>query len=166
MRAALGGSFEGKTVGVLGLAFKPNTDDMRDAKSVEIIGTLLAEGANVKTYDPIAMDNVRRIYGERRAHLLDLMECRLTGRLSVVPSFYGMHIGALARDGIDCEAVSVSLAKRGVMIHSLDRYFLGPATRSGFVIGYAAADLNELETAIGALAEALAETQECQASPH
>ncbi len=62
MRIAMGGSFEGKTVGVLGLAFKPNTDDMRDAKSVEIITTLLAEGAQVKTYDPIAMDNTRRIF--------------------------------------------------------------------------------------------------------
>jgi len=62
MRSAVGGSFQGKTVGVLGLAFKPNTDDMRDAKSVEIIGALLAEGANIKTYDPIAMDNTRRIF--------------------------------------------------------------------------------------------------------
>ena len=62
MRIAMGGSFEGKTVGVLGLAFKPNTDDMRDAKSVEIITTLLAEGAQVKTYDPIAMDNTKRIF--------------------------------------------------------------------------------------------------------
>ena len=62
MRAAMGGSFEGKTVGVLGLAFKPNTDDMRDAKSVDIIGALLAEGAEVKTYDPIAMENTRRIF--------------------------------------------------------------------------------------------------------
>ncbi|HLJ55497.1 MAG TPA: UDP-glucose/GDP-mannose dehydrogenase family protein [Chthonomonadaceae bacterium] len=62
MRTAVGGSFQGKTVGVLGLAFKPNTDDMRDAKSVEIITTLLAEGADVKTYDPIAMENTRRIF--------------------------------------------------------------------------------------------------------
>jgi UDPglucose 6-dehydrogenase len=62
MREAVGGSFEGKTVGVLGLAFKPNTDDMRDAKSVEIIGALLSEGAQVKTYDPIAIDNTRRIF--------------------------------------------------------------------------------------------------------
>jgi len=62
MRVALGGSFKDKTVGVLGLAFKPNTDDMRDAKSVEIIGALLADGAHVKTYDPIAMENTRKIF--------------------------------------------------------------------------------------------------------
>jgi UDPglucose 6-dehydrogenase len=62
MRVAVGGDFAGKTAGVLGLAFKPNTDDMRDAKSVEIIGALLGEGAEVKTYDPIAMENTRRIF--------------------------------------------------------------------------------------------------------
>ncbi|CCW34552.1 UDP-glucose dehydrogenase [Chthonomonas calidirosea] len=62
LRAALDGSFDGKTIGILGLAFKPNTDDMRDAKSVEIIARLLAENAEVKAYDPIAMDNARRIF--------------------------------------------------------------------------------------------------------
>ncbi len=62
MRAALGGSFEGKCIGVLGLAFKPNTDDMRDAKSVEIIGKLLAEKAEVKSYDPIAIENAKHIF--------------------------------------------------------------------------------------------------------
>lgn len=56
------GGVEGKTIGVLGLAFKPNTDDMRDAKSIEIIGRLLADGATVKAYDPIAMENCRMIF--------------------------------------------------------------------------------------------------------
>jgi UDPglucose 6-dehydrogenase len=62
MRAALHGSFEGKSIGVLGLAFKPNTDDLRDAKALDIIATLLGEGASVKAYDPIAMDHARHIF--------------------------------------------------------------------------------------------------------
>lgn len=56
------GEVRGKTVGMLGLAFKPNTDDMRDAKSIELIGRLLATGANVRAYDPIATENCRAIF--------------------------------------------------------------------------------------------------------
>ena len=51
------GSLEGVTVGVLGLAFKPNTDDMREAPSIEIIEALQARGARVKAYDPVAMEH-------------------------------------------------------------------------------------------------------------
>jgi UDPglucose 6-dehydrogenase len=50
--AALGGHVKGKRVGVLGLTFKPNTDDMRDAPSLEIIPALQAAGAVVQAYDP------------------------------------------------------------------------------------------------------------------
>ena len=51
----------GKVVGVLGLAFKPNTDDLRDAKSLEIIKNLLKWKANVRVYDPVAMENARSL---------------------------------------------------------------------------------------------------------
>jgi UDPglucose 6-dehydrogenase len=50
------GSYQDTLIGVLGLSFKPNTDDMREAPSVDIIGALMAEGARVKAYDPVAMD--------------------------------------------------------------------------------------------------------------
>ncbi len=56
------GGFQGKTIGLLGLAFKPNTDDIRDAKSLEIIEMLKAEGATIRAYDPAAAENVRAIH--------------------------------------------------------------------------------------------------------
>ncbi|MBI3582603.1 MAG: UDP-glucose/GDP-mannose dehydrogenase family protein [Nitrospinae bacterium] len=55
------GELKGKIIGVLGLSFKPDTDDMRDAKSVEIINILLNEGAVIKAYDPVAMENAKKI---------------------------------------------------------------------------------------------------------
>lgn len=51
----------GKRIGILGLAFKPNTDDMRDAPSVDIISWLKNDGAEVIAYDPVAQDNARKI---------------------------------------------------------------------------------------------------------
>lgn len=56
------GEVDGKTVGLLGLAFKPDTDDMRDAPSRVVIKKLIEAGAKVKTYDPIAMENAKGIF--------------------------------------------------------------------------------------------------------
>ncbi len=52
IKAAMGGDIKGKTIGVLGLTFKPNTDDMRDAPSLDIIPALIAAGANIQAYEP------------------------------------------------------------------------------------------------------------------
>ncbi len=61
LRDLLGGSLEGKTVGLLGLAFKPNTDDMRGAPSITIAEMLLQSGSKVKGYDPVAMKVARHM---------------------------------------------------------------------------------------------------------
>jgi UDPglucose 6-dehydrogenase len=63
LRLALG-DVGGKTIGLLGLAFKPNTDDMREAPSSHIASLLLAEGARVRGYDPVAMDVAARVAPE------------------------------------------------------------------------------------------------------
>ena len=59
---------KGKTFAVWGLSFKPNTDDMREAPSIVIINRLLELGAKVKAYDPVAMDEARRIFGEENIY--------------------------------------------------------------------------------------------------
>ena len=60
LRKVLGGSFLDKTIGILGLSFKPNTDDMREAPAVEIIHLLENEGAKIQAYDPEAMENAKK----------------------------------------------------------------------------------------------------------
>jgi UDPglucose 6-dehydrogenase len=59
--AACGGSVKGKTIAVLGLTFKPNTDDMRDSPAIAIIQTLQDAGAQVVGYDPEGMENARKV---------------------------------------------------------------------------------------------------------
>lgn len=58
------GTIEGKTIGVLGLSFKPNTNDIRESPSIAIIQKLLAEGAKVRAYDPAAMEEARKAVPE------------------------------------------------------------------------------------------------------
>ncbi|UZJ38621.1 UDP-glucose dehydrogenase family protein [Prosthecochloris sp. SCSIO W1103] len=65
MKGHFGNELKGKTIALWGLAFKPNTDDMREAPSRRVIEELWAAGASVRAYDPVAMDEARRIYGER-----------------------------------------------------------------------------------------------------
>src|SRR5215470_3923141 len=59
--AALDGAVKGKTIAVLGLTFKPNTDDMRDAPALEIVPTLQAEGARVRAFDPEGMNEAKHM---------------------------------------------------------------------------------------------------------
>jgi len=56
------GLLKGKTIAVLGLSFKPNTNDIREAPSLYIIKRLLKEGAKIKAYDPVAIENTRKIF--------------------------------------------------------------------------------------------------------
>ena len=65
MHDYFGGKLKGKTVALWGLAFKPNTDDMREAPARELMEALWAAGATVRAYDPVAMGEAERIYGQR-----------------------------------------------------------------------------------------------------
>jgi len=80
IHAFFAGDLKGKTIAVWGLAFKPNTDDMREAPARELLEALWAAGAKVRAYDPVAMGEARRIYGERPdLALVDSAEAALDG---------------------------------------------------------------------------------------
>ncbi len=71
MQRHFGGKLRGRTIALWGLAFKPNTDDMREAPSRVLMEALWAEGAKVRAFDPIAVSETQRIYGDRA----DLVLC-------------------------------------------------------------------------------------------
>ena len=95
------GSLKGKTFGIWGLSFKPQTDDMREAPSLVIIEKLLAEGAKVKAYDPVAMEETKRILGDKIEYAEDKYDAILdTDGLFVVtewPEFKMLNFKVLKK---------------------------------------------------------------------
>jgi len=69
------GSLSGRKIAVLGLSFKPNTDDMREAVSIRVVKKLLEKGASVSVYDPIAMENARAIFGDEVEYSRSAVDC-------------------------------------------------------------------------------------------
>ena len=69
------GSLKGKKIAILGLAFKPETDDMREARVIPIINQLLKEGANVTAYDPVAMPTAKAILSGKIQYANSALEC-------------------------------------------------------------------------------------------
>ena len=69
------GNLQRKTVAILGLSFKPDTDDIREAPALRIIELLLAKGARVKVFDPVATENARRVLGSKVEYAQDVDGC-------------------------------------------------------------------------------------------
>jgi UDPglucose 6-dehydrogenase len=68
------GDLKGKKIAIWGLAFKPNTDDIREAPAMYIMDELLAKGAHIHAFDPEAMENIRKIYGDKISYGSDNYE--------------------------------------------------------------------------------------------
>jgi UDPglucose 6-dehydrogenase len=74
IKAHFGSDLKGKTIAIWGLAFKPNTDDIREAPALYIIEELLEAGAQIRVFDPEAMENVKKIFGDRLTYCADQYE--------------------------------------------------------------------------------------------
>jgi len=84
LEAIFDGELHGKTIGVWGLAFKPNTDDVRDSPAIEIMRHLVDRGVKAKAYDPIAMDNFRALFGKEGVVWCDKAEDAAQGADALV----------------------------------------------------------------------------------
>jgi GntR family transcriptional regulator / MocR family aminotransferase len=98
---------------------------------------------------------MRDIYKRRRQMLLNSLRQDFGEWLDPIPSFYGMHIAAVARDAVDPDLVEQVLLQKNVKIHALRRYYLGPQTRAGLIFGYGAVDLPGINRGLSALRKAL-----------
>jgi UDPglucose 6-dehydrogenase len=81
---AAGGVIRGKTIAVLGLTFKPETDDMRDAPSIPIVGRLVEDGATVRAFDPEGMDQARPLLPPGVIYCRDALDAALGADLLIV----------------------------------------------------------------------------------
>ena len=89
------GSLKGKKIGIWGLAFKPETDDMRLAPALTVIDALLAEGAEVSVFDPVAMTECRRRIGDRVRYAKDMYDAAVdTDAIALVTEWKVFRIPA------------------------------------------------------------------------
>ena len=121
---ALNGNVKGKMIAVLGLAFKPETDDMRDSPSLEIIPHLLSAGAHIKVYDPKAMDEAKRLLSDS-VSFSDSAEACVNDADAVVLVTEWNEFRALTPD------LYISLLKGNTMVDLRNIYSAEEMVRSG-----------------------------------
>ena len=78
------GVLKNKKIAILGLSFKPDTNDMREAKSIQIINMLLDEGANVSAYDPVAVPNAKAIFKKRISYATSALNCLKDANCAII----------------------------------------------------------------------------------
>jgi GntR family transcriptional regulator/MocR family aminotransferase len=98
---------------------------------------------------------MRATYARRRRLLLNFLQEDLAQWLDPIPSFYGMHVAAVARTSLDFDQMTEVLLRNNVKIHALSRYYFGPQTRTGLIFGYGAVDLPEMTRGLRLLRTAL-----------
>jgi GntR family transcriptional regulator / MocR family aminotransferase len=98
---------------------------------------------------------MREIYRRRRELLVEAVRSELADWLEPIPSFYGLHVAAKARPGVDLEAAASTLSSQNVRIHTLSRYYAAEPGPAGMVFGYGVADLSEIQTGVERIRKAL-----------
>jgi len=124
--SAVGGSLRGKTVAVLGLTFKPNTDDMRDAPSIPLITALHDMGAKVRAYDPIGMEQAKKVLPEL-TYCEDAYECAKGADALVIVTEWEQF------RALDLDRLKEVMTERPAVVDLRNIYPPGDLAQRGFI---------------------------------
>ena len=124
--SAVGGNLRGKTVAVLGLTFKPNTDDMRDAPSIPLITALHDMGAKVRAYDPVGMEQAKKVLPEL-TYCEDAYECAKGADALVIVTEWEQF------RALDLDRLKQVMTERPAVIDLRNIYPPGDLAQRGFV---------------------------------
>ena len=124
--SAVGGSLRGKTVAVLGLTFKPNTDDMRDAPSIPLITALHDMGAKVRAYDPVGMEQAKKVLPEL-TYCEDAYECAKGADALVIVTEWEQF------RALDLDRLKEVMTERPAVVDLRNIYPPGDLAQRGFV---------------------------------
>jgi UDPglucose 6-dehydrogenase len=124
--AVAGGNLRGKTVAVLGLTFKPNTDDMRDAPSIPLITALHDMGAKVRAYDPVGMEQAKKVLPEL-TYCGDEYECAAGADALVIVTEWEQF------RALDLDRLKQVMGEKPAVVDLRNIYPPGDLTQRGFV---------------------------------
>src|ERR1044071_1476469 len=124
--SVVGGDLRGKTVAVLGLTFKPNTDDMRDAPSIPLITALHDMGAKVRAYDPIGMEQAKKVLPEL-TYCADAYECAKGAEALVIVTEWEEF------RALDLDQLRQVMGERPAVVDLRNIYPPGDLVQRGFV---------------------------------
>src|SRR5579883_1027484 len=126
------GSLRGTTIGILGLAFKPNTDDMREAASIDIIRWVTSQGAEVQVYDPVAMQTGREALEREGVRMEQVHFCQ--DPYEVAEGVDALVIVTEWNEFKSLDMMQIrSLMRRPVLIDGRNIYEVGEMNRLGFI---------------------------------
>lgn len=126
------GELEDRNLAVLGLAYKPNTNDMRDAPSLQIIPALLEKGAVLNCYDPVALPEARKYFGDQVNYVDNLAECLVSADAAIIltewDQIQNLDLNSLKElmrspvivDGRNCFTPE-QMRRAGIIYHSVGR---------------------------------------------
>jgi UDPglucose 6-dehydrogenase len=124
--SAVGGNLRGKTVAVLGLTFKPNTDDMRDAPSIPLITALHDMGAKVRAYDPVGMEQAKKVLPEL-TYCGDEYECAAGADALVIVTEWEQF------RALDLDRLKRVMGEKPAIVDLRNIYPPGDLTQRGFI---------------------------------